>query len=132
MLEFERILRRIRVEQHVGLGMERLEPADAAHKPGRGERGARIDDEEAPPLGFAHCAHRSCEEKESFGEARGAGGAQFGQGESAARALDQRRADLALEQADLLRDGGLGHMQLIGRPGEGEFSRDGFEGAQRV
>ena len=132
VLEFERILRRIGVEQHVDLGMERLEPANTAHEPGRGEGGARIDDEEAPSLGLAHRPHGARERREGLGEARGAGGAQFGQGEPAAGTLDQRGADLLLEKTDLLRDRSLGHMQLLGRAGEGELSSHGFEGAHRV
>jgi len=41
--------------------------------------------------------------------------------------LEERHADFLLEEADLLRDGGLRQMQLLRRAGEGEMPRHGRE-----
>jgi hypothetical protein len=66
------------------------------------------------------------------------GGAGLGQerlagcGESDAfgQALKQRPAELALQRLDLLRQGGLGDEQLLGRARERAFVRDREEVAQ--
>ena len=51
---------------------------------------------------------------------------------AAAGALDHRRPNLLLEQADLLRHRRLGHEKLVGRPGERKPPRYRLEGAQCV
>ncbi len=131
-VRIERVVVGIGVQQHVDLGMTRLEPPDAADEPSRGERRARVDDQNTAPLGLAHRARGARQDRESLGETRGPRRAGLGQRKPAAGALDQRRADLLLEQPDLLRDRRLGHVQFLRRAGEGQPARNSFEGAQRV
>ena len=54
--------------------------------------------------------------------------ARVGEADAARAALDQRRAGLALERGDLLRDGGLGEGERLGRGGEraalGDLAQD--------
>jgi hypothetical protein len=105
---------RIGVEQHVDVGMARLELSDPPDKPRRRERGAGVDDEEAAPLRLAHRAGRARQHREAVAEARRARRARLGQAQAAAGTLDQRRADFLFEQADLLRDRRLGDEKLLG------------------
>ena len=128
----ERVLDRVGVDQHVDFGMARLELADPADQPGRGERRARIDDQKPPTAGLAHRPGGAREHREAVGERRRPRRARFGQSEAAPGALDQRRADFVLEQAHLLRDGGLGDEQLLRGARERQPARDRFEGAQSV
>ena len=130
----ERVFGRIGVEQDVDFRMARLELADPADEPGRGERRARVDHQKPPPFGLAHRARRPGEGGEPLGEPRRAGRAGLGQRQAPARPRDQRRADLLLQRPHLLRDCGLGDMQVLGRPGERQLSRhrlEGPEGGQR-
>ena len=50
--------------------------------------------------------------------------ARLGQREPAGPALEQPRARLALQRGDLLRHGGLGQRQRLGRAGEGAEAGD--------
>ena len=109
----ERFIDRIGVDQHVGLGMARLELADPADEPGGGERRRRIDHQKAAPLALAHRARGLGEQRESFGERSCSGRARFGQPKSAAVSLDEPCADILLERPHLLGDRGLGHVQFL-------------------
>ena len=129
--EFERVVHRVGVEQHVDLRMARLEPADPADEPGRGEGRARVDDQKPSPLGLAHRAGGARENGEALGEARRAGRAGLGQREAPAGPLDQRRADLLLQRPHLLRHRRLRDVQILRRPRERQPARHRFERAQR-
>ena len=126
---FQRVVDRIGVDQHVGLRMARLELADPADKPGRGEGRRRIDDQETPSLALAHGARRLRQHGESFRQRPCSRRAQLGQRQSAAVSLDESYADILLERAHLLGDRGFGHMQLLSGAGKGQMPRDGLEGA---
>ena len=130
--DLERFVDRIGVDQDIGLRVARLELADPADKPGRGERGRRIDHEEAAPVALAHGARGFGEQRKPLRERARAGRARFGQLKSAAGSLDEPRADLLLERTHLLGDRGLGHVQFLRGAGERQMARDRLEGAQRV
>ena len=112
--------------------MAGLELADPADKPGRGEGGARVDHEKAAAFGLAHRTRGARERRETFGEAGRAGRPRFGQREPAARTLDERRADLLLEQPHLLGDRRLGNMELLRGAGERQPPGHGLESPQRI
>ena len=128
----ERFIDRIGVDQDIGLGMAGLELADPADEPGGGERRRRIDHQKAAPVTLAHGARGLGEERQSFGERSCSGRARFGQPKSAAISLDEPCAEILLERPHLLGDRRLGHVQLLGRPGERQVARDDLEGAKRV
>ena len=84
------------------------------------------------PLRLAHRARRARQHGEAVGQAGRARRAGLGQPETAAGPLDQRRADLLLQQPDLLRHRRLGDEKLLGRAREGQPPRHRLEGAQGI
>ena len=129
---FERAVDRIGVDQHICLGMARLEFANPPDEPGRGERRRRIDDEEAAPLALAHRPRGLREQHKPFRERRGPRRARFRQPQPAAASLHEPCANRLFERAHLLCDGGLGDMQFLPRASERQVARHRLEGAQRV
>ena len=59
-------------------------------------------------------------------------GAEFGQHQTACRALEQRLAELLFSAADLLADGTDGNVELAGGRRERAEAGDGFDGAKAV
>jgi len=59
-------------------------------------------------------------------------GVSFAYPDAARAALHERRAGLALERGDLLRDGGLRERQRLGRRGERAAHRDLAEGGEEL
>jgi hypothetical protein len=52
---------------------------------------------------------------------------RLGHGDCAAVATEQLRSDLGLEPLDLVREGGLRDVELLGRPGEVPVPGDGLD-----
>ena len=120
------------IQQNVDLRMLVLELADAPHQPRRGEGGAGADDDEVAAPRLAHAPRGGGDAGKTLLEVAQPGLAGVGQRQPAAGFLDERRADLRLEQAHLLGHGGFGDVQVLRGLGEAEVLGDRFESAQRV
>ena len=116
---------------HRNAGMGKLEAAEIARQPVRGE-GWRGMDFQCLVGDLAGRGHRLVQQLEGLGDRGQHALRGLGVDDLARLAKKQLLPDMVLQQLDLIADCGLGHSQFFRRTGKTAMPGDGFKHPQRV
>jgi len=118
-------------EPHLDRRMPCVKAGQPGNQPARGQRRQQRHGQPAGAARGQHPLGAAADLGEGAGQRRGVVLAFRGEREAPPVAPHQAHAELALQPAQALGYRRLGDAQLLGRAGDAQMARDGFEGAQR-